>query len=364
MQFSKNIKISAASLIAIILVIGLAFLLKNSLANYLNDSAVTAIKGGEYENAKKKLYWSSWINPNNPLTYFYRGKVFLGPMNPTGAGAFYQNADYDSAIPQFEKAEELNLSERDPGLYSILLNDLGFSYWMTGESDKALPLLEKRVEMDPDKSYNSRIILANEYLEKYNKPQEALNILKQIEDSNAQFEAFQNKNLYFAYSLLARLYSYFGHPTNVKKYAELAISSGKRENLQIQIAHTLLAYEYAKEKNMSKALKEYGEAKAINSKLNEPEVRVVCNLARIYFLGGNNGEAIRIAKQQIEDLTSYGYTASICLETLARSYLAEKNTSASEQYARQYLDVTGKFKDKNIFVVRNRNEFQNWLANK
>jgi len=46
---------------------------------------------------------------------------------------------------------------------------------------------------------------------------------------------------------------------------------------------------------------------------------------------------------------------------LARSYIAKKNPAEAKKYLEQYMDVTGTFKDKNIYVMRNRAEFEAML---
>jgi tetratricopeptide (TPR) repeat protein len=58
--------------------------------------------------------------------------------------AYYLKADYPKAVEYLERAMGLRPAD------TTLLNALGDSYLKMGSSEKAKPLLERSLEMDPD----------------------------------------------------------------------------------------------------------------------------------------------------------------------------------------------------------------------
>ena len=304
--------------------------------------------------ATKNLNIVLKLDPRNPVAYAYLGHITLGldNANPESDTPF-PSADFVKAIEYYEKALSLGLATaKNRGVYKQSLEFAGYSYWSQKEYDKAVGKYLEQIEQFPDDSFWARYLTASDYFNRSNKPVEALEILTMAPNSlDASKRVFGD-----VYTLLTRLSSYFGNSLDVKQYATLAIDNAvDKKSTNVQIAYLNIAIQLAKEKNLAKALGEYKKAEAIHKDSS------VCTLSNIYFFNSDYIKAIEIAKGKIASTTIFDYPSSTCIEVLARSYLAKNNKIESKKYLEQYMNVTNAFKDKNVYVMRNREAFQKIL---
>lgn len=65
---------------------------------------------------------------------------------------YYQKHDFESAIPPYQKALDLEKEKRtlDKTLWKVLVDNLGMAYGITGDLDKAKDTFEYGISKDPD----------------------------------------------------------------------------------------------------------------------------------------------------------------------------------------------------------------------
>ena len=353
MTENKNKKIKIVLLVvAVLAVAGLSafFLGKQWFASSYFKQAQVAFLKGDYDAAKGLLEKSLKFNAKNPEPHFYLAEIALGKP-AEGGPLLYPHADYESAVRHFEQSLSLGISEKNKEAYLSTLNDLSFSYQMLEDYDKAVPLFLKYIELNPDRAFRARVLVATDYFDRFNKPQEALDIL--LPAVNSAYHPSQIKNLFRVYSLLGRLYSYFADADNTEKYAKLAIAnSGGLKEVDVQTAHTLLAHVAASKGDWAKVESEIAAVRELSG--SEPH----CAPAGIYHTGKAYQRAIDAA---LKAKPSKSYLYSICLQALGESYLALGNKSEAKKYFEEYLSLTDTFKTKNIFVFRNREKFADFL---
>lgn len=342
----KLIIISAIVLAVLILtaVFGARF-----AASYYYQNGLSALRESRYEAAKQNFSLSLKFNGKNPLTHYQLGRVALGRPDPT-SDTYYPNADYKEAILHQEKAVRYGLLKAAPKAYGQALDDLGISYWYLGDYDNSVKYYLEAIRLYPDQSFWPRILVAEHYFERANKPAEAFEILKST-PVLAQADLDSQKRLLRSYSSIARLSLYFNDFSGAQRYADLAIKNeGTRSDLAVRIAHNIVALIAGRAKDFSTA---ESEIRKSNTLANSPDAHN-CVLASAYYLGENYKKAISIAKAMKKSDT-YGY--SVCLVALGDSYLALKNSVEAKKSYEEYLSLTDTLKDKNVFVVRNRQKF-------
>ena len=347
--------------IIVIIIAGLGFLIgPRLLASYYVNKGAGFLNQGDLSAAKTKFERAISLNSRESLAYFYLAKIALGKSNP-GGELYYPNADYAEAIDQFETASKNNLKSANLQLYSVAMNDLGYSYWMAKQYERADEKFRERVVLSPGASFLARYLLALDGFERFNKPDEALRML--VPAASSAVEDVQKNNLYRVYTLLARLYFFKNDPTNAEESASLAVKSAPENttNLDLQIAHLLLGLEKAMRKDSKGALEEYNLATALAKTLYKSDNTHQCLLAQIYYYLGDTTKASNNAEAKLASLTSFSYLDSVCLQTLAKISLDEKDHAEAKQYMQRYLAETEKFTEKNIFLLRNREEFQKIL---
>ncbi|GEM_PF-5243477 len=353
------------TILVVVLVIGFVYAPKLVADNYLKQGII-AFNQDDFEKAQPLFEKSTKWKSTNPLPYAYLGEIALGRPTP-GGDSYYANPNYEIAIQQFESAKSHDLKSVNPAFYSKVLNDLGYSYWRTNQYGKADVNFLERIALSPLESFLPRYLVALDYVERFNKPDEALKVLLPAIDA-AQLD-FQKAILYKVYELLARLYAYQDDSVNAKSYAELTISSvplNYANDVEVQIAHALLATELSKAKDLKGAIVEIEKARALIANTNAVNATNAykCGLASVYYYAGDFSKAISTANEKLDnrlDKDAYAYTDSTCLRVLADSNLSLKKSPEAKKYMQQYLDVTAKFTDKNIFVMRNRENFEQLL---
>lgn len=292
---------------------------------------------------------------NRSLSHFYSGKAALG--RPAAEGpTLYPNADYQKAIGEYKQAISYGLKKVDKDLYAEALNDLGFSYWMLKEKDRAVEKYLEYISAAPDKSFAARYFVGYDYFNRLNKPKEALDVL--IAAPNMATASIHRKNLFRVYSLLGRLALYFEDFNNARKYADLAIGdAGSLKDIDIRNAHSTLAVLAGMEGDFVAAALEVKKADALAG----PSGSHQCILASAYLAGENYSKAISVALKARAGKIAKTYLDSICLQVLVNSYLAQGDKTKAKQYLQEYLSFTEGFAEKNIFVARYRQQFADEL---
>ncbi|MBI2635299.1 MAG: hypothetical protein HYW79_02025 [Parcubacteria group bacterium] len=316
-------------------------------AYYLKQGATEFLKG-DFIKAKPLLDASLKFNPRNSESHFYLGKIALGKITETpGIDLLYPGADYSGAAVHFEKAIASGLERKNKDISLIALNDAGFSYYMLKQYEKSVPLFLKYIELNPMRAFAARYFVALDYFSRSNKPQEALDILlPAIEPSAVSSSDINGRNLFRVHTLLARLYSYKGDYASASKYAALVVENKdlSDQSLEVRIAHSLLALDYGRQKKFTLAEGEIKKAGGLD-----------CFLSAAYAAGENHSKAIAVAEKA--DPAGDSYVDSFCPQVLALSYLAEGDEINAKKYLEEYLSFTEKFAEKNIFVVRYREQF-------
>lgn len=353
--FNKKYLLFGLGLIVVLAGVILFFYAQTRFVSYYYTQGLHEFNRGNHEKAGELFNRSLKYDSKNPLPYFYLGKIFLGKHASSGSD-LYPDADYQTAISHFEKSLMLDLDKKDSKLYSAALNDAGFSYWTLGENDKAVEKFLKQIEVDPDRSYVARYFVSIDYFSRLNKPKDGLDIL--LTATNQAISATHKRNLFRAYALLARFYNYFKDFSNVEKYAKLAIEKGGDGNreVDIQIAHILLAQVFANKGDLVSAGEEIKTANQLFGKENF----YGCSLSQIYFIGKDYSRAISTAKLVNPSKT---YLYSTCLQVLADISFIQGNKLEAVKYMSDYLNITDVLKEKNIFVMRNRERFAKELGN-
>lgn len=337
--------------LAVVIAVFFVYLAGTQLvAAYYFEKGRNAFNGGDFAGAKKLLQRSLSFYSKNPSVYFYFGKISLGIPRP-GEALLYPEADYVQASLYFEQSFSFGLKQKDPALYTTALNDAGFSYWMLSEYDKADDKFAEHIHLSPDQAFVARYFLALDYVNRLDKPKEAIEILLPALDS-ATLE-IHRRNLFRVYRLISLLYFYFGDFDNVEKYAKLAIESGGPENKrqEIQTAHVLLAIDYGHQKKFTLSESEIKKANDLVGKAGAYN----CFLALAYVAGENYSKAISIAENT--NKTASAYVDSDCIKVLAVSYLAQGDKIKAKKYMEEYIKLAEKFLQKDIFVARNITQF-------
>ncbi len=321
-------------------------------AYYLKQGTTEFIKG-DFIKARPLFGRSLKYNPRNSESHFYLGKIALGKTTDTpGVDLLYPSADYADAANYFEKAIAFGLERKNQNFYFAALNDIAFSYQMLREYEKATQNFLLLIEKNPEQSFVARYFVAYNYIERFNKPQEALNLLlpivgRIVPARNAVHEA----NLYRIYVMLARLSAYFNNATDYEKYARLAVeNTGQNRDLDAALAHALFAFAAGAKKDFTAMDKEIAKADEIFGSSDT----FACGKAASYFLGGDSKKAVAAALL-IKRTEDYAY--SVCLAILGDASLALKNLADAKKYYKEYILLTDTLKDKNIFVIRNRQRF-------
>ncbi len=218
---------------------------------------------------------------------------------------------------------------------------------MIDNRDRADELYLERIKEFPNIAFWPRYLVALDYVDRLNKPQEALDIL-----SPAPLSArndYDARYSYKHYTLLARLKLFFEAYPQAKIDAAQAIKIGGDSRAEeVQRAHAILAVIAGEEKNFPAAEKEIALANDLSGKPGF----YGCVLARAYVQGKNYKKAVDAATQSIDRTT--GYNRSICLINLAEAKRAAGGKTEAKKYFEEYLAFTGTFSTKNIFTMRDR----------
>src|SRR3989344_200589 len=356
-----------AAVLVVIILGGLGFYLSRPLfASYYLKKGIAEFQSSEAGNLEradsyfqKSLRWNS----NDPLTHYYLARVAFGQGTPMVGYTAWTEADWPRVIEHYEKALALGLEKKDALRAEIALSDTGRAYRKLENYEKADEIFREHISRYPDKSFVDRYLLALDDFEVNNNPEEGLAVLPAAIEAKDKIDL----RMFRVYTLLARYKHFFGDFDAAERYAKMAIESvpvGEEKHLDIQIAHIILGYQLARDKNIKAALAEFDKVKAAATELPNPSNAFRCSLAGIYLQNNDYKNAIETAEKKLKnrlDKSTVGYADSICLQVLGDSFLAQGKKKEAKKYLEQYLDITGAFKDKNIYVMRNRAEFQKIL---
>lgn len=357
----KKILLAAGALAVVLAVIASPWI----ISAYYYSKGRAAIRSGDFSAARGFFQNSLKFNPRRAESWGYLGHVELGKPDPSGTSPAFPDAHWERAIAYYEKALSIGFwraSDQELAVTHLL----GMAYWKTGQYAKAderfLAVIANPIH-NRGYTFVARFYVARDYFDRFNKPEEALRILFPA-PGDAQTQ-FTRSDLFHAYTLLARLYYFYGQYDRAKEFADLSIASkdapGERD---IQTAHIIAALVAARKKDMKTALVEHALAlEGIHAAGNPDPNALKCTLARLYAESGDHAKAISIAGEKLAGKTKFAYTDSFfCIEVLVRSNSALRNETAARKYLRQYIDVTDTFAERNAIVMRDREEFAKLLA--
>lgn len=347
----KLIAVSAIILAVLVLAV---FFGSSFAASYYYKKGAEAYSQNNFAVAQSNFAKSLIFDSKNSRVHFWLGKIALGVPAPKHL-IYYPQADYKEAAKHYEKAISLGLEKKNKNLYGIVLDDLSGAYWNLNELDKAREKYSEKLSKFPESSFWARYFIAWHDFHYLNKPEEALQtLLPSLSLAKSDNDSW---NLFKIQHLLGRLYFYFGDYANAVKYAKLSIDSGGLQNKSWEISadYTLLALDYGRQKKFTLAENEIKKANDLAGSTGAYN----CLLAASYAIGENYSKAILVA--ETSDRTAQTYKNSVCIQVLAVSYLAQGDKVKTKQYMEEYLSFTEKFTEKNIFVMRNRQEFDGEL---
>ncbi|MDO8574954.1 MAG: hypothetical protein Q7R61_01625 [bacterium] len=347
-QINKKL-IAIIAVVLAVLVLAAVFGARYAASYYYRKGVETYLKNN-FTAAKNNFGNSLVFNYKNPRTHFWLGKIALG-VPASKQAVYYPQADYVEAAKHYEASVSLGLEQKNRNLYGVALDDLGGAYRNLNELDKAREKYSEKLSKFPESSFWARYFIAWHDFNYLNKSEEALEtLLPALNLASSDNDRF---NLFKINLLLARLYIYKGDYASAVKYANVAIEIGGPQNKdwEIQAAYGLLAIDYGRQKKFTLAESEIKKANDLAGLAGANN----CILAAAYAVGENYPKAISIAEKT--DITAPTYMNSVCIQTLAVSYLARGDKSKAKKYLEEYLSFTEKLSEKNIFVARNRQQF-------
>ena len=349
----------AAVLVVVIILGGLGFYLNRPLfaSHYLKRGIAEfqLSEVGNLERADSYFQKSLWWNSSDPLTHYYLARVAFGQGTPMIGYTAWTEADWQRVIEHYEKALQLGLEKKDASRAELALSDTGRAYWMLKNYKKADEVFREHIARYPEKSFVSRYILASDDFEINDDPDEAIRVLPSALEAEDKIDL----QMFRIHTLLARLYAYFGEFEKSSQHAELAISNapeGEKTHIDLQLAHLLIANNYARKGNVSLAEAEVSRAENM---ANVPNAHI-CYLARVYSYGKQYSKAIQTADTALESVTP-PRARQVCLQTLYEGYLAFGNKKEAKKYLMKYLEVTGAFQKTDIFTIREREKVSRTL---
>lgn len=348
--FQGNKKLIAIIAVVLAVLVLAAVFGARFAASYYYKKGAEAYSQNNFAVAKSNFTKSLVFNSKNSLAHFWLSKIALGVPAPK-TDNYYPQADYKEAVKHHEKAISLGLEQKNRRLYEVTLDDLGGAYWKLNELDKAREKYSEKLSKFPNSPFWALYFIAWHDFNYLNKPEEALKTL--LPALNLASSDHDSWHLFRIQHLLGRLYFYFGDYANAVKYAKLSIDSGGPQNNDWEISadYTLLALDYGRQKKFTLAENEIKKANDLAGLAGAYN----CLLAASYAIGENYPKAISTAEKT--DRTDQTYKSSICIQVLAVSYLARGDKIKAKQYMEEYLSFTEKLPEKNIFVMRNREQF-------
>lgn len=352
--FGGNKKFIAIVAIVLAVLVLAVFFGARFAASYYYKKGAQAYLQNNFAVAKSHFTTSLKFDSKNSRAHFWLGKIALGIPAPKQL-VYWPQADYKEVVKHYEKAVSLGLEKKNRNLYEVALEDLGGAYWNLNELDKAREKYFEKLSKFPDSSFWARYFIAWHDFNYLNKPEEALQTL--LPALNLASSDNDSWHLFRIQHLLGRLYFYFGDYANAVKYAKLSIDSGGPQNKDWEISadYALLALDYGRQKKFALAENEIKKANDLSGSIGAYN----CLLAASYAVGENYSKAISIAEKT--DRTAQTYRNSICIQVLAISYLAKGDKINAKKYMEEYLNFTEKLAEKNIFVMRNRQQFEGEL---
>lgn len=296
---------------------------------------------GKYHYKQRLL-----VRPNDPLAYAGLGRAALGRQDPTQL-LFYPEAEFGEVIRCYEKALALGIAAVDPTAHARALDALGHAYRHLGQYGKSNEYFSQKIDTYPEEAFWARYTIGLDCFEVLNEPRKAFQILIDALGSRDADRGY----LHHVHSLLAGLSFYFGDRDNTARFARLAIESSTHPDQFTQRSYALLAQLKADINDMRAARRYIERADAVAGKRGAN----AGSLAFAYLRAKDYRKAIATATSA-EPSTHWTY--SLCLEALARAFLALNQTVGARQATKDYLTFVRSLVRQNIFVQRTRQEFE------
>lgn len=367
----KKIKITGfvLGLVVLSVILSYYFFLVPFLAGYFFNTGRFYFENGAYEDAKKNFKNSLFFNSKKPQTYGYLGTIELGQWKNDPEN-WYPDGNYEEAIKYFNKAIEHGIAD-DKENYKFVLQQLGDSYRALRQHEKSDEYYLKRVELYPDYSFWARYYVARDYIERLNKPREALDLLSGTietqkfyeepagrvlskEESPSYIVSIKMKDadryyMYKIYTYLSLLNDYFKRNVKAANFANLAIwDIDERKVPELPGLYVILARvddrrgenDLAKEK-----IKKAGELAGDPKKYD-------CVLPQIFVNALKYSEAIDAVRKigKMDNPRDY----SLCVRVLGSALASLGKKDEAIKYLEEYLKITDSFEDKDIFIFRQR----------
>lgn len=292
---------------------------------------------GDLAKAKTILHGADTIRNSWLKTVNYNNKNTLGLIHR-------QEGHYDSAVYYFEKTEELAKLEDDHIWEAIAIGNIGISYYLMGEYDKAVPYLEKDYKTcltqvnAYDNGVHSLLILADINLTKNNivKVAEQIQIAKTYIDSTRDIA----KHLADLYPVLAKYYYKKGDYKIAYEYKDSAArykdSLTSRDDIY-KLAKVAQKLEIEKHLTLLEQLNT--EKKLIKRTRNGLILVIGCAFAIILLIINRRRLQLKIAQNDL----------------LNKNRLAEHDLKNAEKRLRNY---TQSIQEKNTIIEKSADEIK------
>jgi Tfp pilus assembly protein PilF len=300
---------------------------------YFFKEGQAAFLSADYASAKLNLELALRLQPSSAEAEAWLARTLVASVYSVGGRAENAQEAYRESLSHFNKATELGFDKKDPS-YHQFIGSQGIAYWGTGEYDRANELFTKVIADYPEGAFLARVFLARDYLERSNRPEEALEILTPVFEMTITDRSL----LISAYVTALRLHNYFDNQQEMETYANLVLENAPEDDVSSRRhAYVNLAVVHSRRGELGAAKENIEKAET----LYEEPGRFTCLLAGFYFENKQYDEA-RVAAEAGE--------SPICLAVLGKVYLAEGNRAKAREYTQQSLDALKAIEPKNIFT--------------
>lgn len=332
--------------VILISVVAVFFFGSETISRYYFNIGVKDFDSQNYNNSMKNLEKANFFYSENFNVHALLGRAYVA-VNRSSENVRSDAAKrlYEKSIDEFNAALTLGLDNDNYAGYGDFLDDYATAYWRLGEYDKAVELFLKKIEKYPDSSFLARFLVALDYTERVNKPEEALLIIS---------PAFESYNIIpsllpDAFTVALRLSTYFKKLEDTKKYAQLIIQSAGSENKEsLQFAYIHLATYYSMKGDLVTA---QGWLLKADELLGQSD-RHACVLAHMQIDHGKLDLAVNSASKRDEPR---------CWAALARAYFKLGDKTKAKTNANKTLIALKALEKKDIFTFPGIKEMENIL---
>ncbi len=317
-------------------------------ATYFLNQGMKQIQSGSFESAKTQINRSLVFDSKRPESYYYLALAARGRQDAE-KGYVFPDAEYGEAINHYEKSITFGI-KKEPVLHARALNNLGYFNHILKNYKTSDEYYLTLIDTYPLAAFNARFFVALDYVDRFNKPAEALEIL--IPAKNIAF-GVNVAYTYRVHAMLARLYFYFEDYDKAIEEATAAIEFPEKkfsDDVYARNAYLVRGVAHAAEGDIKNALKDIEKASELAKTTNYG-----CLRAKAYYRAKDYSMAVKTAKDNTAN--SSGYLKSWCLSVLADSYAKLGDAKSAEAYKKEFIAFTDAFVEKNIFTMRDRERF-------